>query len=387
MITDTTSIIKIAEKNRREQSGGNTPACLDRREVLRRELSTIRCGAAVLTRSEDYYYYTGYTGEDAVAIVAARSGKTWLLTDPRYREEAERTARGCEVVMWKRSPANHTGVILRKLRSKTVGITANHMTVQFLNTLRAAAPALGTPEDIGPIISRQRAVKSSGEIRAMRNALACAEKSFITARARWKIGMTEMDVKNDLEWEMRRNGASGTAFDTIVAVGPNASLPHAHAGNRKLAAGKMLLIDFGAHLGQYNSDLTRTLWLSDIPAVWKKRYNAVRDAQLAAIDAIGPGVPGSDVHQVAATVLAKYGLGKFFTHGLGHGVGLVVHEDPRLSPSWDKPLEPGHIITVEPGVYFPGSGGIRTEDMVLVTAKGREVLSSLAKDVDSMIVP
>ncbi len=363
-----------------------TDASRERRDVLCRELSARRCGAAVLTRSEDCYYYTGYTGEDAVVVVAARSGKTWLLTDPRYREEAEKTARGCEVVMWKRSTAVHTGTILRKLRVKSVGITANHMTVQFLNGLQAAAPAVGTTEDIGPAILRQRAVKSAGEIRAMREALACAEKSFVTAKARWKIGMTESDVKNDLEWEMRRNGAVGTAFDTIVAVGANASLPHAHAGSRKLAAGKMLLIDFGARLGHYNSDLTRTLWLSDIPAVWRKRYNAVLEAQLSAIDAIRSGVHGAVVHRVAVDIFTKTGLAGNFTHGLGHGVGLVVHEDPRLSPSWDQALEPGHIVTVEPGVYFPGSGGIRTEDMVLVTAKGREVMSSLAKDLDSMVL-
>ncbi|MCD7896170.1 MAG: Xaa-Pro peptidase family protein [Planctomycetaceae bacterium] len=358
----------------------------ERRAVLCRELAALRCGAAVLTRSEDCFYYTGYTGEDAVVLVAARSGKTWLLTDPRYREEAERSARDCEVVMWKGSPASHAGGILRKLRVKSVGITANHMTVQFLSTLQTAAPAVGTPEDVSPLISRQRAVKSAGEIRAMREALACAETSFRTARARWKTGMTEADVKNDLEWEMRRNGASGTAFDTIVASGANASLPHAHAGKRKVAAGKMLLIDFGARLGHCNSDLTRTLWPGDIPPVWKKRYAAVLAAQLAAIAAIGPGVHGADVHRLAVDVFSKTGLAGYFTHGLGHGVGLVVHEDPRLSPSWDKPLAPGHIVTVEPGVYFPGSGGIRTEDMVLVTAKGREVLSSLGKDLDSMVI-
>ncbi len=223
-------------------------------------------------------------------------------------------------------------------------------------------------------------------MQAIRASLACAEQAFLVAKPRWRIGMTETEIKNDLEWEMRRQGAEGTSFETIVAVGANASLPHAHAGCGKIRAGAMLLIDFGAFRNRYCSDLTRTLWAGDVPKAWRRRYQAVLEAQQAGIAAIRAGARGSDVHRKAVAVFAGCGLADRFTHGLGHGVGLAVHESPRLSTRCDKPLAAGNIVTVEPGVYFPGSGGIRVEDMALVTKTGAEILSSLPKTLDSVVL-
>ncbi|MDR1744704.1 MAG: Xaa-Pro peptidase family protein [Planctomycetota bacterium] len=343
-------------------------------------------GGAVIDNRDDYYYLTGYTGSDSVAVFAARARKGWIVTDSRYAEEAEKTAPGMETLLWRGNFGAFTGKLIKKLRIKKTGYTPHSLTAAFFQSMKAEAKTVSAWVDAGPCVAALRAVKSPAETRAVRAALACAEKAFLAARGRWRIGMTETDVKNDLEWEMRQNGADNASFETIVAIGANASLPHAHAGGGKIQAGKMLLIDFGAIRDRYCSDLTRTLWAGDVPAAWRKRYRAVLEAQEAGIAAIRAGAPGRDVHQKARDVFAAHGLADRFTHGLGHGVGLAVHESPALSPRYDKPLAAGNIVTVEPGVYFPGSGGIRVEDMALVTEKGVEILSSLPKNPDSVIL-
>ncbi|MDR1745095.1 MAG: Xaa-Pro peptidase family protein, partial [Planctomycetota bacterium] len=278
-----------------------------RRDAFFDELSRARIGAAVLDRRADQYYYTGYTGSDAVAVFRVRDRKGWLVTDSRYAEEAAKSAPGLEVTLWKRSFSAFTGALLRKFRTKKTAYTPTGMTAAFFDEMRSAAPAAGEWVRAEEIISAQRSVKSGVEIAAMRAALACAEAAFLSSRRRWKAGMTEIDVKNDLEWEMRKRGAEDAAFKTIVAAGPNASLPHAHAGGRKIVPGRMLLIDFGARVNRYNSDLTRTLWAGSVPAAWKKRYEAVLAAQRAGIAAIKPGVPGVAAHQAAMAVFAGAG--------------------------------------------------------------------------------
>lgn len=340
---------------------------------------------AVLDSRNDYFYLTGYTGSESVAVLSARTRKGWIVTDMRYTEEAEKTAHGMEVVAWKTGFAQFVGGMLRKQRMKNVGFTPGTMTAAFYVGMQKEAPGVKEWADVEPDISALRAVKSPAEVAAIRTSLACQEKAFLTAKKRWRAGMTEIEVKNDLEWEMRRNGADNTSFETIAAAGSNASLPHAHSGDRKIQPGKMFLMDFGAVLNRYCSDLTRTLWPGDIPAVWKKRYLAVLEAQQAGIDAIRAGVFGKTVHQKAVDVFARHKMADKFTHGLGHGIGLAVHENPRLAAAYAKPLAAGNIVTVEPGVYFPGSGGIRTEDMVLVTEDGAEILSSLPKSLDSAV--
>lgn len=343
-------------------------------------------GGAVLDRRDDYFYLSGYTGSDAVLVLSVKAGKGWLITDSRYTEEAEKTAPGIEVLEWRDGFAAFTGRLLKKLRLKKVGYTPNSMTAAFFAGMKAEAGGVTEWRDVGSMLSLQRAVKSASEIAAMRAALACAEAAFKKSRRRWKVGMTEIEVKNDLEWEMKRLGAESTSFETIVAVGANASLPHAHAGNRKIQAGKMLLIDFGAQLNRYCSDLTRTLWPGgDIPAVWRKRYQAVLEAQQAGIDRIKAGVPTTNPYAGAVEVFKKYGLAEKFTHSLGHGIGLVVHEVPRLSAIDTNILTEGFIVTVEPGVYFPGSGGIRVEEMVLVGKDGATILSSLPKRLEDAV--
>ena len=341
---------------------------------------------AVVGKREDLQYLSGYTGSDAVLVFSVRRKRCWLMTDQRYTEEAMRSAPGFEVVVWRGNFAESVGALCKKNNLNAVGHSPASMTVSFFTALENKGKKGTRWADIDPILSELRAVKSQSEVAAVKKALACAESAFATARKRWKIGMTEKEVKDDLEWEMRRHGAVDAAFETIVAVGPNASLPHAHAGERKLAAGKMLLVDFGARVGFYNSDLTRTLWPEHAPKVWLTRYRAVLEAQLAAIAMIAPGVAENEPDATARKILTRRNLNQYFTHGLGHGVGLAIHEAPRLGMRAANKLVAGNITTVEPGIYFPGSGGIRIEDMILVTDQGGEVLSSLPKDADSIIL-
>ncbi len=349
-------------------------------------LASLGLDGAVLDRRDDIFYFSGYTGSDSIALLSAKKRKGWLITDSRYTEEAENTAPGLETTLWRGGFGSFIGGRLRALKMKEIAYTPATMTVSFFNEMNGEAGGKIKWQDIGREIGNFRAVKSKAEVAAMQVALTCAEQAFLAAKKRWKIGMTEVEVKNDLEWEMRKRGAQDTAFETIVAVGANASLPHAHAGNRKLTGGKMLLIDFGAQVNRYNSDLTRTMWLGEIPKVWQKRYCAVLAAQQAGIDAIRAGVPGSVPDRAARDVFAKQKLEQYFTHSLGHGVGLAVHEEPRLARISTRPLEAGNIVTVEPGVYFPGSGGIRVEEMTLVEKSGVRVLSTLPKQLEDAVL-
>ncbi len=360
-----------------DESGG-------RLGVFCRSLAELNLTGAVLDSPADIFYYTGFTGSDAVLVLSAAKRKTWLVTDSRYSEEALKSAPGCEVVLWKDGFAAFTGRLLKKNRLRKIGFTPASLRVKFFEEMREGAGNSDGWSDVAAAISRQRSRKSPAEVAAVRAALRIAESAFLAAKARWKIGMTERDARNDLEYEMRRLGASDPSFESIVAVGANASLPHAHAGSGKITPGKMLLVDWGAKLNGYCSDSTRTLWPREIPKAWRKRYAAVCAAGQAAVEAIRPGALGKDVHAAARAVLDKAGIGDKFTHGLGHGVGLAVHEEPRLSPT-GKELAAGNIVTVEPGVYFPGSGGIRVEDMVLVTPDGGEALNSLPRDAEAAV--
>lgn len=348
-------------------------------------LSDLGFHAVLLDNRDDIFYFTGYTGSDAVAIFSVKSGKGWLITDSRYLEEAEKTSANTETVIWKSGFPAYAGKLLKKIRAIKIGYTPGTLTASFWQGMRDQLGDKPEWVDVWNEITALRSVKTPREITFMEAALDCAQRAFLTAKKRWRVGMTERELKNDLEWEMRRLGAQDASFETIVAVGANASLPHAHSGERKLVSGKMVLIDFGARVNRYCSDLTRTLWPGSIPGVWKKRYRSVLAAQLAGMEAIRAGVRADIPYRKAVAELDTIGIGDRFTHSLGHGIGLAVHEFPRLAPHNRKPLVAGNIVTVEPGVYFPGGGGIRTEDMVLVEEGGVRVLSSLPKGLEDAI--
>ena len=237
-----------------------------------------------------------------------------------------------------------------------------------------------------PVLSQMRRLKDEHELTSRARAIRMAEDGFRAMRETIQAGQTELEIAARLEYEMKRRGASGPAFNTICAEGPNAAMPHAVPGKRKIKKGSSILIDWGARAGGYNSDLTRVLFVGSIPPKIGEIYCITLDAQQAAIAAIEPGRRMCDVDDVARKIITDAGFGGQFTHGLGHGLGLEVHEAPSLSWRSKEELEAGMVVTVEPGIYLPGLGGVRIEDDVLVTPRGRRVMTHLDKSLESSIV-
>jgi Xaa-Pro aminopeptidase len=273
----------------------------------------------------------------------------------------------------------------RQSRIRRLGFQPEHVSVAMLADLRKVLKSTKLVP-LPRAVSALRLNKDETEIAAIEESIRIAETAFRKVVSRIRVGMTELDLAADLQHEMIRLGASGPSFPTIVAEGPNSSLPHAKPGKRQIGVGSAVLIDWGAIVGHYCSDLTRVVFIRRIPPRFRRMYESVLAAQLAAISAIRPGVRMCDVDAKARNLLTKAGMGRRFGHGLGHGLGLDIHEAPRLAQKVTDRLEPGMVVTAEPGVYVPGVGGVRIEDDVLVTETGARVLTSLPKNLDAMIV-
>lgn len=322
----------------------------------------------------DQYWLTGFTGEDGFVLITSRA--VVLLTDGRFDENADREAPYARKVLRQKRTPEYTAKEVQKCRIKRLGFNPAQMSVADHKALtKACKPTklVGTPDLVTPA----RACKEPGEVKRIRQAIGIAEKALLKVRRWLKPGLTERQIAAKLVYEMQSLGASGETFPSIVASGPNSSIPHAVPGSRKLRKNEPLLIDWGAHVDWYGSDLTRVVWLGSIPARLRKIFDIVRKAHDEAIEAVCPGATGHQIDAVARRVIEKAGYGKRFNHATGHGLGLVAHEVPRVGKGTEMELEPGMVITIEPGIYIPGLGGVRLEDDVLVTKNGYEVLSTL----------
>jgi Xaa-Pro aminopeptidase len=266
-----------------------------------------------------------------------------------------------------------------------LGVEADSMTVALRDSLAKELPRVELAATFG-WAETLRIIKDKDEIERTRRACDLARRTFEVVRAKLTPEMTELQVANELEYQARQFGAKGMSFQTIVAVGPRAALPHARPTDRRIGESDFTLIDWGVNEGLYMSDLTRVLATAKISPKLRKLYGVVLKAQLAGIEAIRPGVTCEEVDRAARSVIEKAGYGKEFGHGLGHGIGLEIHEAPRLAQGQPLELKPGMIVTVEPGIYFPEWGGIRIEDDVLVTRSSHEVLTSVPKELDECLV-
>ena len=330
-------------------------------------------GYLVQDRMEQYWL-TGFTGEDGYTIITPKEAV--LLTDGRFDEAASIEAPWARKILRKKRTAEVNGGEIVRCKIKQLGFNPAQMSVADHKALKKfAAPTKLVPCD--DLITPARAIKEPGEVERMRASIKIAERAFEKVRKWLKPGLTERAVAARLVYEMQQLGAQGETFPAIVAFGPNSSLPHAVPGDRPLKKDEMLLFDWGAHVNWYGSDLTRVVWLGSIPRRLRKVFDVVREAHDRAIEAVRPGITGHDLDAVARKIITKAGFGKLFNHALGHGLGLVAHEVPRIGMGTETVLEPGMVITIEPGIYLPGVGGVRLEDDVLVTKTGYEVLSSL----------
>lgn len=346
----------------------------------------------VVTHLPNVRYLTGFAGTAGVVVLFPRD--CVLIVDFRYvtaaRDLTSALGSLVRVETFERSYDEAIVDLVRREGAQRVGIEAAYLPVARFNAissaLAAAAPLPlhsphGAPTLVPTerIVERARILKDVGEIEALREG--GRRLSEIAGRLTdWaRPGRTELDVAADIESAMRDAGFSRPAFDTIVAAGPNSALPHARPGDRRLAVGDATVLDFGGVYAGYSVDLTRTVQLGAASEPLQRLYQAVAEAQEAAIKAVRPGVTASAIDAAARGVLTRHGLGEAFGHGTGHGLGLEVHEEPRITrPSPHLPdttVEPGMVFTIEPGAYVPGLGGVRIEDDVLVTERGCEILT------------
>jgi len=356
-----------------------------RRDKLRKAVRKTEAEALLVNNFTNVTYLTGFTGDDSYLLL----GDDWevMLTDGRYTTQLEEECPGLELRARKPGVHMHEAVVKAVKRAKVgrLGIEAESMTVAQRDKLAEGLPKVELVATSG-LVEELRVVKDRWEIGRIREAARVAEKAFAVVRATLRPEMTEKFVADELEHQIRLFGARSSSFPNIVAVGHSAALPHAVPGERTLGESELLLVDWGADAGQYKSDLTRVLATGKISPKFERIYEVVLEAQTRAIAAIRPGVKAQDVDQVARRVIADAGYGRRFGHGLGHGIGLEVHEAPRLSAKSETVLKAGMVVTVEPGIYLPGWGGIRIEDDVLVTRDGHEVLTHVGKQLSEIAV-
>lgn len=361
------------------------PSFTSRRNKLRKLIQQAKADALLVTNFTNVTYLTGFTGDDSY-LLATLDGET-LVSDGRYTTQLAQQCPKLNVEI--RPPGVHmlsaVARVARDARIERLDIEACSATVELERALAKALPDVELCPTSG-LVEQLRTIKDKDEIRATRLACRHARRAFDVVRALMTPDMTELDLAAELEYQARRFGATALSFPAIVAVGPRAALPHAEPSPRRLTESDFVLIDWGVRSDQYVSDLTRVLVTGRISPKLRKLYGVVLNAQLAAIDAIRPGVTCEQVDQVARKIISKAGLGRAFGHGLGHGIGLEIHEAPRLAVGQRAKLRPGMIVTVEPGVYLPEWGGVRIEDDVLVTRNGHQVLTDVPKRLEDCLL-
>lgn len=344
----------------------------------------LKLDALLVSAPPNVRYLCGFTGDNGLLLVTPQSQT--LFTDPRFTIQAAQECSGevcsCEVKTVTKTPLDQAALqVIGRKRFKRVGFEAPRISYEVYQRLEKGLPRGFTLVPAGPVVDRLRMVKSEEEIARIRRSVLTNSQAFEKTVRSIRPGARESSIAAELEYQMRRLGAEKPAFETIVAAGPRSALPHAQPTARKIANNELLLIDMGACQDGYMSDMTRVLFLGTPSRRVRAMYKAVWRAQLAAIDAVRPGVTAAHVDRAARRVLDQEGLGKEFVHSTGHGLGLEIHEGPRLGRRDKTKLEPGMAITIEPGAYIRDFCGIRIEDTVLVTKNGCEILTPTSKEL------
>jgi Xaa-Pro aminopeptidase len=353
-----------------------------RQKKLREHLATTRFDGLLISHLPNIRYLCGFTGSAGFLLV--EEGGSVFFSDVRYNTQGREEVKGAKVVIAKKSVPQAIGEWLgaRRKRSTrgTIGVEGEHMSVAEKIRLTDLLPSGYRLRSAPALVERARMVKDSEELGLIRAAVLLGAKLFDRALEQLWPGTKETDVAAEMEYAARRSGAEAMSFPTIIASGVRSALPHGRATAQPIAAGGFVVCDFGVILAGYCSDQTRTVWVGAPSEDARRAYESVREAQQAAIAAVRPGITAGEVDNAARKVLRKAGLGRYFTHSTGHGVGLEIHESPRIAAGRREVLWPGMVITVEPGVYFPGKWGVRIEDMVTVSENGCEVLTPTSKD-------
>ncbi|MGB9839179.1 M24 family metallopeptidase [Thermovenabulum sp.] len=348
-------------------------------EKLKNALKEKNLFSAVIFKPENIFYLCNYTGEGFLLVTET---KMYIFTDFRYVEQAKKESLHCEIIEYKPGVSSFSllAQVLKENNILNTGIEENVVTLKTYEELKQNLEGIEIGR-IGGLVEKIRMIKEEEEIENIKTAQRIADMAFIHILDYIKPGVSEKEISLELEFFIKKNGAQGLSFPTIVATGERASLPHGEPTERKLKYGDFITLDFGAKYNHYCSDMTRTVFLGKPGEEQVKIYRIVREAQEKALEYIKAGILGKDADRVARDIIENNGFGPNFGHGLGHGVGLEIHEEPRLSKLGEEELKPGMVVTVEPGIYIENFGGVRIEDLVVITEQGIKNLTKSSKDL------
>ncbi|WP_048602265.1 M24 family metallopeptidase [Rubeoparvulum massiliense] len=323
-------------------------------------------------------YLSYFTGTAGYVVITKQDAV--FITDFRYVEQAKQQCQGFSIVNHEGKVFETVAEVLKKNQAVNVGFEQNHVTYGEYQTLVEKLAGF-TLTPTSNLVEELRMFKDEEELQLIRHAAKIADDAFAHLLTWIKPGMTEIEVKNELEFTMRKLGASGASFDTIVASGLRSALPHGVASKKVIEKGDMITIDFGAIYEGYISDVTRTFAIGEPGEELRKIYEIVRQAQLAGVEQIRAGMTGKEADAICRTIIDEAGYGEYFGHSTGHAIGLEVHEGPGLSFRSEVELQPGMVVTVEPGIYVPGVGGVRIEDDIVITKDGNEIIVHSPKEL------
>ncbi|MED4204372.1 M24 family metallopeptidase [Neobacillus mesonae] len=344
---------------------------------LREEFAAYGIDGVLITSPYNRRYISNFTGTAGVVLISANHAQ--FITDFRYVEQAAKQCEGFEVIKFSDTIPKEVAEQVKKLGIKKLGFEEDYLTYSLFKVYEEELKAELVP--IAGVIEKLRLIKTDAEIKIIKEAADIADAAFKHILDFLKPGKTEMEVSNELEFFMRKAGATSSSFDTIVASGVRSALPHGVATDKVIEKGDMVTLDFGAYYKGYVSDITRTVAVGEPDSRLKDIYQIVLDAQLRCMDGLKPGLTGKQADALTRDYITEKGFGENFGHSTGHGIGLEVHEGPALSMKSDFVLEPGMVVTCEPGIYVPGLGGVRIEDDTLITNDHNEVLTHSTKDL------
>jgi Xaa-Pro aminopeptidase len=337
----------------------------------------------LITHLPNVRYLCGFTGSSGALLVIAtgRGHSLAFFTDGRYTQQAAEEVQGAKIVIAGKPALIAATERALKSRADVLGFEADHLPYALYQQLRLMTRGQLRLKATSGMVERLRIKKDAEEIQRIRAAVHLGSSLFPAALSAIRPGVAETEVAAELELNARRAGADGMSFETIVAAGARSALPHGRASRQAIPQSGFIILDYGVILAGYCSDMTRTVHVGPLSAEHRRMYQAVHEAQLAGIQAVCPGVETGEVDRQGREVLKSAGYDTYFTHSTGHGVGLEIHEQPRLAKGQKQRLEPGMVVTIEPGIYVPGDGGVRIEDMVLVTDSGHQVLTPTSKEL------
>ncbi len=351
-----------------------------RLQRLQERLEELKIDALLVTSLKNVRYLSNFSGTAAFLFITP--GPCFFVTDFRYKTQARIEVKGFKLRFYGYTDSTIEAIkeLLRELKVKNIGFEAGEVSFDTYHSWSKELPNVNF-QPTKDLIESLRIVKDEDEIKTIKKAINIAEKAFLETAGKIKAGIREKEIALELEYQIRKRGGGMIPFDTIVASGKRGALPHGVATGKVIKSGEPATIDTGATYSGYNSDMTRALIVGKkVTKRYKEIYNLVLEAQMEAISNVKPGVPWKEIDSIARGIIAKAGYGQYFEHGTGHGIGLAVHELPKITPKGNGILEEGMLFTIEPGIYIPNFGGVRIEDMVLVTSTGYKVLTTLPKE-------